>query len=252
MRRSDQLKRSAAIALSLAVHAGVMLASPRQSAARPVAADVSELAFEPLPEPLAPAEPAPEPAESDRAAPIALAPASPRATAARPAAARTSPAAAAGAALTAPASADDGVADFTLVTGSSTAYAGGTTTATGTSAAATRGPVSEKPVASERPAPPAAAGPDRSRNAAPAATDWNCSRLFPNDQDAGDQATVLISVTVLPNGAPRSVAVLRDPGHGFGAAARSCALGERYRPALDRDGNPALATTPPITVRFTR
>jgi len=43
-----------------------------------------------------------------------------------------------------------------------------------------------------------------------------------------------------------------EPGHGFGRAARMCALTKRYTPALDRDGNPVVGTTPPINVTFTR
>jgi protein TonB len=82
--------------------------------------------------------------------------------------------------------------------------------------------------------------------------DWNCSRLFPNDAEAGDSAIVSIVVTVAPDGTPKAVSVLRDPGHGFGAAARACALGQRFSIGLDREGNPTTATTPPITVRFTR
>jgi periplasmic protein TonB len=48
------------------------------------------------------------------------------------------------------------------------------------------------------------------------------------------------------------VAMLRDPGHGFGAAAIQCAMGQRFNSALDRMGNPVAATTPPILVRFSR
>ena len=59
-------------------------------------------------------------------------------------------------------------------------------------------------------------------------------------------------VTVRPDGSPLSVKVVSDPGHGFGRAARMCALGRRYTPGLDREGKPMVGTLGPINVRFTR
>ncbi|MGC4067736.1 MAG: hypothetical protein QM784_24420 [Polyangiaceae bacterium] len=164
-------------------------------------------------------------------------------------------AAQAGKTLTASDDAAGDVADFTMVQGAGTEYAGGTTSSIGTSAKAVQGP------ASDSPPPPravvgtknaAAAGPDLSRSPRPSGADWNCSSLFPRDPDAGDYATVSIVVTVGTDGAPKSVTILRDPGHGFGAAARACAMSQRYAVGLDRQGSPVLSTTPPITVRFTR
>jgi periplasmic protein TonB len=83
-------------------------------------------------------------------------------------------------------------------------------------------------------------------------SNWNCP--FPPEADADqiDQALVNIVVTVRPDGTPVSVNVVSDPGHGFGRAARMCALSRRYTPALDRSGTPIAAATPPIRVRFTR
>lgn len=103
------------------------------------------------------------------------------------------------------------------------------------------------------PAPPAAAGPDRS--APPGlvgSTSWSCP--FPPEADADqiDQANVVIMVTVRPDGSPLSVKIVNDPGHGFGRAARMCALGRRYTPGQDRSGAALTATTPPIRVNFTR
>jgi protein TonB len=147
------------------------------------------------------------------------------------------------------------VADFTMVQGTGTEYAGGTTSSIGTSAKAVHGPAGDAPpppraVIGTKNAP--AMGPDLSRSPRPSGADWNCSSLFPRDSDAGDYATVSIVVTVGADGAPKSVTVLRDPGHGFGAAARACAMRQRYAVGLDRQGSPVLSTTPPITVRFTR
>lgn len=166
-------------------------------------------------------------------------------------------AAQAGRTLTAPETQDNSaVADFSMVQGAGDLYAGGTTSSIGTSAAAVRGPASLQPVptrqASGATSNQLPSGPDRSRGATPSATDWNCSSLFPNDPDAGDYATVMIAVTVQTTGKAKSVAVIRDPGHGFAAAARSCAMLQRFNVAQDRLGQPIVATTPPIVVRFTR
>ena len=154
----------------------------------------------------------------------------------------------------APGAAD--VADFSMVQGVGSEYAGGTTSSIGTSATAVRGTASStKDTGPRLPSSgnqEAVAGPDLRRQATPAGSNWNCSSLFPSDPDAGDYATVLIAVTVLPSGKPKSAAVIRDPGHGFAAAARACAMLQSYSFALDRQGNPIVATTPPITVRFTR
>jgi protein TonB len=166
-------------------------------------------------------------------------------------------AAQAGKTLTAPETPDDSaVADFSMVQGAGDTYAGGTTSSIGTSASAVRGPASLKPVAARSGSPGLTntlpAGPDRSRGATPNGTDWNCSSLFPSDPDAGDYATVVIAVTVQTSGKAKSVAVIRDPGHGFAAAARTCAMLQSYSVALDRAGQPIVSTTPPIVVRFTR
>lgn len=147
------------------------------------------------------------------------------------------------------------VADFTMVQGNAAEYAGGTTSSQGTSTKAVRGSASQvsgpaRPVLSAVEAP--ATGPDLTRRPRPIGADWSCSHLFPNDPDAGDYATVSIVVTVGIDGAPKDVAVLRDPGHGFAAAARACAMSQRYSAGLSRDGHAAILTTPPITVRFKR
>jgi len=83
-------------------------------------------------------------------------------------------------------------------------------------------------------------------------TSWNCP--FPPEADAEgrDRATAVIVVSVRPDGSPQSVSVMQDPGSGFGRAARSCALGRRFKAGLDRDGNPTTTTTQPIRVNFSR
>jgi protein TonB len=103
-----------------------------------------------------------------------------------------------------------------------------------------------------KPAPPPPA-PDLSR--APTlvgSTTWDCP--FPPEADAEqiDQAFPTVMVTVRPDGTPQSVKVVFDPGYGFGRAARVCALGRRYSPALDKAGQPTAGVVGPIRIRFVR
>jgi protein TonB len=102
-------------------------------------------------------------------------------------------------------------------------------------------------------APPPPVGPDLSRPPGLiGGTGWSCAFPPEADIDGVDQAVASIVVTVRPDGTPLSVKVVSDPGHGFGRAARQCALGRRYSPALDRAGQPITSSSPPIKVRFTR
>ncbi len=239
-----------AVATSLALHAAWLTHDAKASIRKEPPAALVELDVAP---------PLPAPSEPEPAAPEPAAPDAPKSTnVARTAAAAATPpaAAAAGQTLTATDSAESDVADFTLLQGSGTVYAGGTTAALGTSTKAVRGPASAGPVSKLPPGPPnpgaRVATLDISRSARPIANDWNCSRLFPSDPEAGDFAVVLVAVQVSASGKPNSVAVLRDPGHGFASAARKCALEQRFEPALDRMGSTIASTTPPISVRFQR
>ena len=144
---------------------------------------------------------------------------------------------------------------FSMVQGSNGVYAGGVTASSGTSNQAVtdrnarpNGVVGGKGNV-DGPGPA-----DVSRAAAPASRDWNCSHLFPAEADANDINSALVSVvvTVRPDGAAQTVTVVNDPGHGFGRAARTCAMSQRYAPALDRAGQPTIGKTTPFTVRFTR
>jgi protein TonB len=102
------------------------------------------------------------------------------------------------------------------------------------------------------PAPPAAPVEDRSRAVQLAGgSSWNCP--FPPESDAEqiDQATVTVQVTVRPDGSALSASVVSDPGHGFGRAARMCALTRRYQPALDKAGT-AIVSSAAVNVRFSR
>jgi len=57
---------------------------------------------------------------------------------------------------------------------------------------------------------------------------------------------------VRADGHAEHVDLLSDPGFGFGAAARMCALRTRFEPARDTAGQPIIALSPPIRVHFYR
>jgi protein TonB len=61
---------------------------------------------------------------------------------------------------------------------------------------------------------------------------------------------VKLTVTVGTDGRAKSVTVLSDPGSGFGATARQCAMRVTFTPALDKSGQPIVGSTPPFTVKF--
>lgn len=143
-----------------------------------------------------------------------------------------------------------------FVQGSGNTYAGGNTASTGTSKGAVYNPLAHANGVvggtGTAPAPPRAN--DRSR--APGllgSVDWNdCP--FPGEADAEqiDQAFVMISVKVKPDGSPEAVSVIQDPGHGFGREARKCAMRKKYSQGSDPDGNPIGGQTKPFRVRFER
>jgi protein TonB len=66
------------------------------------------------------------------------------------------------------------------------------------------------------------------------------------------EQSVLLQVVVRADGSVESVRVLQDPGDGFGRTAIACAKTTRFTPALDAEGRPIRATSPPIRVRFKR
>ncbi|MBK7586260.1 MAG: hypothetical protein IPI67_39505 [Myxococcales bacterium] len=159
------------------------------------------------------------------------------------------------------------VVDFTMVQGSAGRYAGGLTASSGTSEtkvtdpratgagmaprnAVTAGPATTKPAAAHaaQTRPP----PSQASSARPVVTAWSCAFPPQADVDQIHFARVLVAVTVHTDGHALAVTVLSDPGHGFGASARACALGQRFRAARDAAGRPITATTPPFHVTFTR
>ncbi len=105
----------------------------------------------------------------------------------------------------------------------------------------------------DKPPPPPPPKQDLSRSAdVVGSKSWSCPFPDEADTDQVDFAQVTVIVTVRGDGSPQSVQVVNDPGHGFGRAARMCALARRYNPGLDADGNPVTKSTPPIRVTFSR
>ncbi|HEY5956668.1 MAG TPA: hypothetical protein VIV60_08950 [Polyangiaceae bacterium] len=249
-----RISRELSIALVASIGLHVLWLAREARASSKAAPQVSEVVLETIapPAPLKPEPPPLTPETNVPPTPVTRSTASK--ALASPSHALPS-AAQAGKTLMAPDTNNDGaIADFTMVQGTGDAYAGGTTSSIGTSRKAVEGRASDKPIEGKRSAVdvPALAGPDRSRSATPVSPAWDCSRLYPGDADAGDYATVLIAVSVGPEGSPKRVAMLKDPGHGFGQAAIQCAMSQRFNVALDRQGNAIAATTPPIVVRFSR
>jgi protein TonB len=89
--------------------------------------------------------------------------------------------------------------------------------------------------------------------ATPAKVHGPVTCAFPpeSDDDKVDAARVVLRLTVEANGKASSVKVLADPGHGFGRAARGCALGFKYDPAKDGNGAPMKSDTT-LVIRFQR
>lgn len=242
--------RLAGVGASVALHLALAWAA-RGEHPRPSAPPRRTIAIESRPRPHPAPPPDDRPAERD-APPGAT---EPRAPNARPPVAGRA-LATAGKVMLAKGSSDDAPADFTMVTGAGT-YAGGVTAADGTSRAPVdRGPGVAAP-AVPSPAPlasaPAARRPaeDRSSRARVRGVDWGCSALFPASAQR-DDAWVSVIVAVRADGTPEAVTVVSDPGEGFGAAARACALRQTFEPARDPDGAAIAGRTAPVRVHFTR
>jgi protein TonB len=142
-----------------------------------------------------------------------------------------------------------------FVTGTGDRFAGGVTNSLGTSktaarsaqAAATGTGTGTGPVA------PPAPSVNLSRSVGLGSSDWNDCGFPPEAEAEGiNFAKVLVSVTVRPDGHARTVSVLKDPGYGFGAWARQCAMRKTYQTALNPLGQPVEQTTAPFNIKFTR
>lgn len=140
--------------------------------------------------------------------------------------------------------------DFTglaFIVGSGDSYAGGATTSSGTSRKPALGGVLPGTTRNVSPAIRNRARPVSLDQAA-----WNCSWPAEADAQQVNEQTVVLRAMVRADGSADSVSVLADPGFGFGAAARLCALRTRFEPAHDTAGLPIAAQSPPIRVHFFR
>jgi len=146
--------------------------------------------------------------------------------------------------------------DKGFISGTADTAVGGVTQIGGTAKVATN---SVAAVATGTPGGTGAAGAppavkvDRSRNARIANLD-NLTRCpFPAEADAEqvDEAAVSIEIRVSADGRAESVAITRDPGHGFGREARKCALREKYMPAMNVDGA-SIPGVYKVNFRFSR
>jgi periplasmic protein TonB len=148
-------------------------------------------------------------------------------------------------------------ADFSagsFVQGNADMYAGGATAPAGANTSAVDPRENEpppRPVAASKP-PPAPRAPDRSRPVGMPEQNWNCAWPHEADAEDVDRQIAVVAVTVDEDGRVASAHVVSDPGHGFGRAAVGCARNVRFTPALDRDGHPVRAESPPIRVHFSR
>ena len=140
--------------------------------------------------------------------------------------------------------------DFTgsaFVVGSGPTYAGGTTTSTGTNRTAANGPVALGGTGDG-----SVTARSRARAVSLDQAAWNCPWPAEADAQQVNEQTVVLRVSVRSDGQAERVDVLSDPGFGFGAAARLCALRTRFEPARDPGGLPVVALSPPIRVHFFR
>ncbi len=135
-----------------------------------------------------------------------------------------------------------------FVTGSGTVYGGGLTTSSGTSSAAVR----LAPAPTQGKVPRSSAMPDRSRPVGLPDPSWTCPWPEGTEAQAFDEQSAFVQVTVRPDGSVGRAVVLTDPGFGFGEAAQRCATSARFAPAMNADGAPIRAVSPPIRVRFVR
>jgi periplasmic protein TonB len=135
-----------------------------------------------------------------------------------------------------------------FVVGEGAVFAGGHTTSSGTAKHKVEGPVANQPA----PAMPAEAkAPDLSKPLSLSDPDWTCPWPREADDMDIDQQIAIVKVQVSAEGRCESVAVVRDPGHGFGAQAARCAKEAAFAPALNVRGKP-IAGTAAIRVRFVR
>ena len=80
---------------------------------------------------------------------------------------------------------------------------------------------------------------------------WDCPLPSEADAEGINFMKVQVAVTVSTDGRARTATVLKDPGFGFGKAARACALRQAYSTALNAAGQPVEQTFT-VSVKFVR
>lgn len=70
---------------------------------------------------------------------------------------------------------------------------------------------------------------------------WSCSFPAAARAQGIERAVVTVAVDVTARGAVHTARIVRDPGDGFGVAARACVLKARFAPAEDDLGRPIAA-----------
>lgn len=242
------------VCLSMVAHVSLTLALPSARPPSPPLAHPATEVFDvdPPPPPQAPPEPEPEPEPPIRPKrpPIVPRVQGPSSLPDAPAPTRQ-----AAAVLTAPD--DTGPLDFTdrFVTGQASSFSEGSAGLRRTSSRRT-GTAGESTTGTLR-LPPAGAGTplssrDQSRRVSVVGGfAWSCPFPAAANSAGIDLAIVQLRIQVDARGRLGSVAVVADPGHGFGDAARRCAATRQFLPALDRDGAPVPGELV-IRVRFTR
>ncbi len=70
---------------------------------------------------------------------------------------------------------------------------------------------------------------------------WSCSFPAAARAQGIERAVVTVSVDVTARGTVHEARIVRDPGYGFGVAARACVLKARFAPAEDDLGRPVDA-----------
>lgn len=143
-----------------------------------------------------------------------------------------------------------------FVTGTGESFAGGITAAKGTSKTAVRNvaAVATGTGTGTKPAPPPPPKQDLSKPAGVGGDRrWDDCGFPPEaDLEGIDFMKVQLVVTVDRTGRAKTVTVLNDPGYGFGALARRCAMRKQFVPGQNARGEPIETTTPPFVIKFTR
>jgi protein TonB len=145
--------------------------------------------------------------------------------------------------------------DEGFVSGTSDRFAGGVTASAGTAKTAVRNTAAVPTgVGTGTPKAQVVAAPKVDLSRPPSVNGTSFDHCpFPPEADAEgiNFAKVQVVVMVKPDGRARSVTVVKDPGFGFGQAARACALRAAYSAASNATGQ-AVEQSINLNVKFTR